>query len=191
MKHFNVTIQFCIAHLIRDIRFLTTLPDEETRAYAGRLLDAARELFKIIHDRDSLSADAFRGALEQAKRTIIQVATSDLPSRLDKNGKQLNRPAQNMAKRFRKHGQAYFTFITTPGMEPTNNVAERAIRFVVIDRHVTQGTRSLAGRQSAERLWTVVATCQLQGRSAFNPPRRAVRAYFRGQRIPSLLPSPT
>jgi len=191
MKHFNVTIQFCIAHLIRDIRFLKTLPDEETRAYAGRLLDAVRELFKIIHDRDSLSADAFRGALEQAKRTIIQVATSDVPSRLDKNGKQLNRPAQNMANRFRKHGQAYFTFITTPGMEPTNNVAERAIRFVVIDRHVTQGTRSLAGRQSAERLWTVVATCQLQGRSAFNFILEAVRAYFRGQPIPSLLPSPT
>jgi hypothetical protein len=39
-----------------------------------------------------------------------------------------------MAERFRKHAEAYFTFITTPGMDPTNNVAEQAIRFVVIDR---------------------------------------------------------
>ena len=32
MKDFNVMVQFCIAHLIRDIKFLTTLPDEQTQA---------------------------------------------------------------------------------------------------------------------------------------------------------------
>ena len=29
------------------------------------------------------------------------------------------------------------TFITTPAVEPTNNLAEQAIRYVVIDRHIT------------------------------------------------------
>ena len=190
MKRFSIVLQFCIAHLIRDIRFLTTLPDKETKAYGHRLLDGIRELFKIIHDRESFSGAAFQVALEQAKQKIIHAATTDVPSRLDKNGKELRRPAQNMADRFRKHGEAYFTFITTPGMEPTNNVAERAIRFIVIDRHVTQGTRGIEGRRTAERLWTVVATCQLQGRSAFNFILEAVRAYFRGAPVPSLLPSP-
>ncbi len=114
-----------------------------------------------------------------------------MSSLLDKNGKELKRPAKNMADRFRKHGEAYFTFITTPGMDPTNNVAEQAVRFIVIDRHVTQGTRGLAGRKTAERLWTVVGTCQLQGRSAFNFILEAVHAYFRGQPSPSLLSAPT
>lgn len=191
MKRFSIVLQFCIAHLIRDVRFLTTLPDKETKAYGHRLLDKIRALFKIIHDRDSFSAAAFQEALEQAKQKIIHAATTDVPSRLDKNGKELKRPAKNMADRFRKHGEAYFTFITTPGMEPTNNVAERAIRFIVIDRHVTQGTRSIEGRRTAERLWTVVATCQLQGRSAFNFILAAVRAYFHDQPSPSLMPSPT
>ena len=191
MKRFSIVLQFCIAHLIRDIRFLTTLPDKETKAYGHRLLDKIRALFKIIHDRDSFSAAAFQEALEQAKQKIIHAATTGVPSRLDKNGKELKRPAKNMADRFRKHGEAYFTFITTPGMEPTNNVAERAIRFIVIDRHVTQGTRGEAGRKTAERLWTVVATCQLQGRSAFNFILAAVRAYFHDQPAPSLMPSPT
>jgi hypothetical protein len=50
-----------------------------------------------------------------------------------------------MANRFRRHGKAYFEFITTPGLDPTHNVAEQAIRLVVIDRLVTQGTRSLNG----------------------------------------------
>ena len=88
---------------------------------------------------------------------------------------------------FRDHGQEYFQFITTPGIDPTNNVAEQAIRFVVIDRLVTQGTRSIKGRKSNERLWTVIATCALQGRSAFNFILEAVKAYFHDQPSPSLL----
>ena len=49
---------------------------------------------------------------------------------------------RNLAKRFEEHGESYFRFITTPGVEPTNRSAEQAIRFVVIDRLITQGTRS-------------------------------------------------
>ena len=37
-----------------------------------------------------------------------------------------------MAERFRKHGQAYFTFITTPEIGSTNNPAEQVLRFVVM-----------------------------------------------------------
>ena len=69
-----------------------------------------------------------------------------------------HRAAQNLAKRFRKHGAAYFQFITTPGVQPTNNLAEQAIRFVVLDRRVTQGTRSEASRQWNQRIWTTIAT---------------------------------
>jgi hypothetical protein len=50
-----------------------------------------------------------------------------------------------MAERFSNHGEAYFQFITHPAIDPTNNVVEQAMRFVVIDRHVTQGTRSARG----------------------------------------------
>ena len=94
-----------------------------------------------------------------------------------------------MAKRFRDNGKAYFEFITTPGMGPTNNLAEQAVRFVVIDRRITQGTRSEKGRETCERLWTVVGTCALQGRSAFEFILTAVRAYFRDDPAPSLLPA--
>lgn len=188
MKDFNVSIQFCIAHLIRDIRFLITLKDPETKAYGQKLLDEVKNMFKVIHDRENMTPETFTTALEDAKEKITTAALNDVPSTLDKNGKEEKREAQNMANRFRRHGKEYFQFITTPGMDPTNNVAEQAIRFVVIDRHVTQGTRSEKGRRSNERLWTVVATCALQGRSAFNFILESVKAYFRNQPAPSLLP---
>ncbi|MCK4660366.1 MAG: hypothetical protein KAV82_12660 [Phycisphaerae bacterium] len=77
--------------------------------------------------------------------------------------------------------------MTTPGIEPTNNIAEQAIRFVVIDRYITQGTRSENGCQWCERTWTVLATCARQGRSAFEFLHDAVRAYLTGQPTPTLL----
>ena len=94
-----------------------------------------------------------------------------------------------LAKRFRLHGDAYFRFITTPGIEPTNNLAEQAIRFVVIDRRITQGTRSERGQRWCERIWTAVATCAQQERSMFEYLGEAVNAHFHGQPIPSLLPA--
>jgi transposase len=187
LKDFNISIQFCLAHLIRDIRFLTTLTDAETNAYGQKLLDQVKNMFKVIHNRDSMTPQTFTAALEHAKQKIIATALNNVPSRVNKKGKEEKREAQNMVNRFRLYGKAYFEFITTPGIDPTNNVAEQAIRFVVIDRHVTQGTRSVKGRQSNERLWTVIATCSLQGRSAFNFILESVRAYFHDQPAPSLL----
>jgi len=187
MKDFNVSIQFCIAHLIRDIRFLTTLKDPETKAYGEKLLNEVKNMFKVIHDRENMTPKAFATALEYAKQQVITAALGDVPTKMNKMGKEEKREAKNMANRFRLHGKAYFEFITSPGVDPTNNVAEQAIRFVVIDRLITQGTRSVKGRQSNERLWTVVATCALQGRSAFNFILESVKAYFHDQPAPSLL----
>ena len=191
MKDFNVLVQFCIAHLIRDIKFLTTLPDELTQTYGKKLLVAVKDMFKCINDAENLSAADFQSTMETAQATIRRIAIDEVPSCLNENGKESLNQANNMAKRFRLHGDAYFRFITTPGMDPTNNVAEQAIRFIVIDRHVTQGTRSAKGREANERLWTVIGTCAMQGKSAYQFILQAVHAYFYDEPAPSLLPGST
>ena len=92
-----------------------------------------------------------------------------------------------MAERFVQHGESYFRFITTPGIEPTNNLAEQAIRFVAIDRRITQGTRGQSGQTWCERIWTAVATCEGQGRSLFDFLCESVMAYFQGPTAPTLV----
>jgi transposase len=178
MRECDLRVQFCLAHLIRDLKFLTTLRNKQTVAYGERLLSAIRTLFGIIHRGGSMSARAFTEALQCQGRRIIRIAIDTAPD---------TRYAQGMVKRFKKHGEAHFQFITTPGMEPTNNLAEQAIRFVVIDRQITQGTRGQPGRQWCERIWTVMATCVMQGRSAYDFLVEAVDAQFNGQPAPSLL----
>ena len=185
MRDADVLVQFCLAHLIRDIRYLTTLRAPATVAYGERLLRGMRRLFRVFHACESKRPEVFQQRLARVREKILAMALEDVPG---------TREAQNMARRFREHGQAYFEFITTPGIAPTNNIVEQAIRFVVIDRLVTQGTRSERGRQWCERIWTVMATCAQQGRSAFNFILETVEAYFANRPTPSLLspqPAPT
>ncbi|MDP2692940.1 MAG: IS66 family transposase [bacterium] len=189
MKDFNITIQFCIAHLIREIKYLTSLPDKETKTYGQQLLSDVRELFKIIHKKSNLPEKDFIDQLSEAKNQILKTAIEKAPSFINEKGKVEKREVKNMVKRFVDHGKSYFEFITSPGVEPTNNTAEQAIRFVVIDRLVTQGTRSVKGRTANERLWTVIATCALQGKSAFEFIFTSVKAYFNNQLFPSLIPN--
>ena len=137
MRECGVVLQFCLAHLIRDVKFLTTLPDARDRAYGERLREALRELFGVIHRREQLSAEAFQSQLEAARDEVLRAGTQDVPE---------TRHRRNWRSGCEKHGESYFRFVTTPGVEPTNNLAEQAIRFVVIDRHITQGTRSEAGQ---------------------------------------------
>jgi transposase len=181
MRAFDVRVQFCLAHLIREVKYLTTLPDEPTRSYGERLRELLQGLFRVIHQREQMSGRSFRRALEATRNRILREATSHVPA---------TKAAQNVAKRMRKYGESYFRFITEPGVEPTNNVAEQAIRFVVIDRCITRGTRGPAGQEWSERIWTVVATCSQQGRSVFACLHQAVAAWFSGGEAPSLLPGP-
>jgi len=79
------------------------------------------------------------------------------------------------------------TRITTPGVDPTNNLAEQAIRFVVIDRRITQGTRSEKGRDWSECIWTAIATCQQSGRNVMQFLQKSLLAHWHGVPPPSLL----
>lgn len=180
LREFGVLLQFCLAHLIRDVKFLMTLADKRAQAYGTRMRDALRGLFQVIHRRATLSATAFQRQLEAARQAVLRAGTQDVPE--DKH-------CRNLAKRLEKHGACYFRFITTPGVEPTNNLAEQAIRFVVLDRVVTQGTRSAVGNRWCERIWTVIATCAQQGRSVFEYLYAAVEAHFHKAEAPSLLPN--
>jgi transposase len=179
MRECSVVVQFCLAHLIRDVKYLTTLPDARDRAWGECLREALRQLFGVIHRRDTLPDWALAVRLREARDRILALAQTAPPTR----------HSQNLAQRLRTHGQAYFTFLTTPAVAPTNNVAEQAIRFVVLDRRVTQGTRGEPGRRWCERIWTVVATCTQQGRSVFEYLRAAVTAWLEQSPAPSLLPT--
>ncbi len=170
----DAVIQFCWAHLIRDVKFLTTLTDPVTRRYGHKLLSKIKSLFRIWHRRGEMPSQKWERAARRAAEAVLHRAKR-APQRIE---------AQNIQERFRTHGTYYFTFLKVPGIEPTNNAMEQRMRFVAIDRKITQGTRGERGRRWCERMWTVLATCVQQGRSAFKFLYQSLLAYFRSNLPP-------
>jgi transposase len=176
----DAVMQFCWAHLIRDVKFLITLIDPVTVRYGQKLLSKIRSLFRIWHRRGEMPGEKWQRAARRAADAVLQRAKR-APQRSE---------AQNLRERFCEHGSSYFTFLKVPGIEPTNNAMEQRMRFVAVDRKITQGTRGERGRRWCERMWTVLATCAQQGRSAFQFLYQSLLAYFTKQSPPSLLPLP-
>jgi len=178
MADCGVLIQFCWAHLIRDIRFLAEHTDKSLQAWGHKLLPWVRQLFETWHRAGSMTAAGFARAMDRIRRGFLK-AVRRPPQRAE---------AQNLAERFRAaEADNYFRFLTTSGIEPTNNQTEQAIRHIVIDRHITQGTRGPRGQRWCERVWTILATCRQQGRRVFEFFCQALNAHFERETAPSLL----
>src|SRR5205807_395091 len=74
--------------------------------------------------------------------------------------------AQRLQKRLKKYHNEWLTFIDHPEVSPTNNLAERALRPLVILRKLTFGNRSDAGAQRLGTMASVLETAKRQGHKA-------------------------
>src|SRR5947207_15218942 len=70
-----------------------------------------------------------------------------------------NAVLQARIRQLRKWWPALWSFARVEGVEPTNNVAERALRPAVLWRQGSFGSNSGPGSRFAERLLTIVAAC--------------------------------
>jgi len=154
----GILVQYCWAHLVRDIKFLMTLSYRAVQRWAEALLRILRKLFEIWKMRHQRHPGRYQRAIEKWRKKFLQKVRKP-PN---------HNEAWNIRDRFKgANEKGYFLFLEQDGVPPTNNGTEQAIRFVVIDRRVTQGTRSWAGMRFCERAWTVVATCDRHRRSVF------------------------
>jgi transposase len=89
--------------------------------------------------------------------------------------------AGTFARTLEREMGALWTFVVEEGVDPTNNRAERALRFAVLWRKVMQGTYNEKGDRWVERILSVRETCRLQGIPTFPVLVDAVTCYFNGQ----------
>lgn len=85
---------------------------------------------------------------------------------------------------------ALWTFVMVPGVEPTNNATERAVRPAVLWRKGSFGSQSEAGALFVSRLLSLTTTCRQQARSLLDYLTAVCTAAQQGHPIPSLLPEP-
>lgn len=176
--------QICWAHLRRDFQAMIDRGGDGEKA-GRRLLSLSDRLFRHWHRvRDgTLEWGPFQERMSRLRREV-KPALED--------GSRCS-CAKTAATCFEilKVEEGLWAFARVPGVEPTNNAVERALRHAVIWRRISGGTDSVEGSRFVERMLTVVATCRQQGRNVLDYLTTCFEADGRGQALPSLLPVTT
>ncbi len=172
--------QLCWAHLKRDFAAHTEGLDAE-KEFGERGLELcervfwAWEVFKHTQDRKALQLTVRR--LQREYKPVIRSYAAR---------RARNRHCRGMARNLLKAWPALWTFAKHPGLEPTNNHAERALRSAVIYRKLSLGTQSETGELRTARLLSAHTTCRLQKRSLFVYLTETISAHARGHPVPLL-----
>jgi len=173
--------QMCWAHLRRDFRAMID------RGGAGKpigeeLLKLSNRLFHDWHRvRDgTLERKKFEDRMVRLRREVRQA--------LEEGSRRGCVTTSATCFEILKVEEGLWTFARVEGIEPTNNAAERALRFAVIWRRISGGTDSQGGSRFVERTLSVVATCRQQKRNVLEYLALCFAAAHRGQPIPSLVP---
>jgi transposase len=160
--------QSCLAHLLKRCREMAQVASPAALAFpraVENLLLTSMEL-RDRHERGEVSV---RG---------LRIATGKLEAKLDRMLETRRRnPANRRLARHLEHELWWlFTFLHCPGLDATNNAAERAIRGMVIARKVWGGNRTWEGARTQQILVSVLRTCWQQGKDAFTRCVRLLRA---------------
>ena len=173
----NARLQLCWAHLIREVKFLAEHADKEVSGWGKNVLEEIHQMFSIYHRRGQLKSGYWLIKMRSCKEMILTVALSRVP---------VHHMAQTLSTRFKDWEEEYFRFIDED-VPPTNNLCEQSLRPVVIDRKITQGTRSDWGNRWSERIWTVLATCKQRDVNVLSFIRSCVGAFLQGFSPPLLV----
>lgn len=174
--------QFCWAHLIRDFTAIAERGHASERI-GNALLDEAKRMFDWWHRvRDGTLARAtFRVYMRGLRRRVEAL--------LAEGSVCLHRKTEKTCKKLLRDVDSLWTFVDVPGVEPTNNTAERAIRHAVLWRKACGGTHAERGSRFVERILTVHASLRQQKRNVLDFIRAACVAKLQGSTPPSLIAS--
>ena len=176
-------LQWCWAHLKRDIQKLIDSPDGQVKRMGHDLMRQQKLLFqhwrryKDGHIKWSTFQSYVSPIREEVRCLLLRGSFSG------------NAKLIGFCNELYDRREHLWTFTRTEGIEPTNNTAERALRPAVIYRKLSFGTQSALGSRYLERLLSVSETCRQQNRNAYEYLIEAMEAKFGGRTAPSLLPA--
>lgn len=175
-------LQWCWAHLKRDIQKLIDSSDGQVKRLGHDLMRQEKLLFQYWRQYKAGNVDwlDFQRLVEPIRHTFDGLL---LRGRCSGNARLTGMCVELYSRR-----EWLWTFTEVKGIEPTNNTAERSLRPAVIYRKLSFGTQSASGSRYLERILTVTETCRLQGRSAYAWLISAMEASFREAPAPELLP---
>ena len=161
--------QTCLAHLIRDAKGLAEHPKKEICQFGQKAFDMLQQLCsmsKKVPDEKEWD-DFYSGFIDLIFDNIDRFCK-------DETG--------IFARRLLREIDCLWTFLEVADVEPTNNRTERALRYGVLWRKRSQGTRTDKGNRWVERILSLRQTARLNNRSTFDILVDAISSHFKEQK---------
>jgi transposase len=173
----------CWAHLKRD--FVATMERGGPGEAIGReALDITAKVFAMWRGfrAGRLTRKALRRGIEPLRKQM---------RKLLKTGSECGqKKTVGFFKSLLKREKAMWRFVTTPGLDPTNNLAERMLRPAVIWRKKSFGSHSHGGCVYVQRMLSVIQTLRLRGLDVVTYLSTAIEAHRRGLSPPPVAAAP-
>jgi hypothetical protein len=188
LKYHKGEGQFCWAHFKRNILGVQELAKTtDAERFCRDVLALHARLFRLWH--------RFRDGpvVRYGPITRQQLIAKSIPlekkffALADRYVESRDKHVANLALALLQHFEKFFAFLRHEGVEPTNNVAERALRCAVQWRKISFGSRSAQGEIAVARLLTVTRTCRMQNRAPLDYLVTAIRSHRKAVPVPSLL----
>ena len=158
--------QNCLAHYIRKAKMLSESDDEHLSGFGTQML---KELQRLCHFAKEPPSE--RKWKNFYKRFLHLLMTHD----------EEESPVGQLTRSLAAEMDSLWVFLDENGVEPTNNRAERSLRFGVIWRKRCFGCQSDKGARWVERVLSLKETCRLRGKASFPVLVDLVQSYFKEQ----------
>jgi transposase len=159
--------QTCLAHLIRRAKGISESSCPEVAACGLWTLNELRRLCHMAEEAPTSGEwSAFYARL----------------MRLFKRYRDRKDKAGALVRHLMRELGSLWTFLREPGVAATNNHAERLLRFPVIWRKRSFGTRTRQGEEFVERLLSFRQTCRLRGKRTYPYLVEAFASYLSGSK---------
>ena len=104
------------------------------------------------------------------RKAVFEKELDDIVTKYSDN-EELKKPLTYIKNGF----GSWYTCMLYPGMEPTNNLGEQAMREHVIIRKIIGCFRSENGAANYQYIASLLATCRLQGKNGFERLEKVLR----------------
>jgi len=159
--------QTCLAHLIREAKKLSQSKNAEIAGFGANALAELRRLCHMAHAPPTL------GEWRAFYARFIKLITRH-HGRKDDAGK--------FSARLLREIDSLWLFLEKGGVSPTNNHAERMLRFAVCWRKRCYGNVTEKGHRFAERILSLRQTCRLRTKRTFAVLVDALDSHFKEQK---------
>ena len=172
--------QNCLAHLIRDFKAFAERegPDKKIGEEIERLLAKTCSIHRK-YDQKLMSKQTRNQQIGRLRKKVEDWLYEGLANGTDK--------LSGLCDRILLTFNQLWTFLRIDGMDPTNNLAERDLRKLVIWRRKSYGTRSVKGIRFVERITTITQTLRKQKVNTLKFIQKALKSFYGRSQTPLVI----